>query len=135
MSDVTQAQRQNLNLIADAPPTQPQGLLEAPTLQQVRFEADFLSPVVGEQGVRELCAHFGAESADDLAETDWAEFIRLAKMRAEVLGRKRTTPSTIAVQPNGKTTTMRNQAVERAREGFRVLPVKPGSKAPGMPAK
>src|SRR5262245_48080073 len=35
MSDLNPADRQNLNLIADAPPTQPQGLPEAPTLQDV----------------------------------------------------------------------------------------------------
>jgi hypothetical protein len=54
MSDINQPQRPKLELIPDAPPMQPQGLPEAPTLQQVRFEADFLSLVIGEQGVREL---------------------------------------------------------------------------------
>ena len=42
MSDNNDAQRQNLNLIADAPPTQPQDLPEAPTLQKVQFEAAVL---------------------------------------------------------------------------------------------
>src|SRR5262245_58494231 len=95
MSDDKQAQRQNFERIADAPPTQPQSLPEALTRREVRFEADLLSLVVGEQRVRELCGHFGAASADDLAEADWREFIRLAKKmsddeRAEHLSRERT---------------------------------------------
>ena len=86
-----QARPQNLNLIADAPPTQPQGLPEAPTLQDVKYEANILLLCSGHEAVRELYAHFGVKSADDLAETDWREFIRLANMdsedRAEVVSR------------------------------------------------
>jgi AAA domain/Bifunctional DNA primase/polymerase, N-terminal len=131
MSDPNKAQ----DVVDDAPPTQPQGLPEAPTLQQVRFEADFLSLVVGEQGVRELCAHFGAESADDLAEADWREFIRLANMsdddRDEVLGSKRTARPAIAVDLNGNTAlTMRDKAVALAKMGFRVFPIGERAKNP-----
>jgi Bifunctional DNA primase/polymerase, N-terminal len=137
MSDLSQAQHENLNVVADAPPTQPQDLPEAPTPQQVQFEANFLSLVVGEQGVRELCAHFGAESADDLAEADRREFIRLAKLseydRAEVLS-KRTVPPAIPVEMSGNITlTMREKAVALAKEGFRVFPVKKGTKKPAQP--
>jgi Bifunctional DNA primase/polymerase, N-terminal/AAA domain len=112
-------------------------LPEAPTPQQVQFEANFLSLVVGEQGVRELCAHFGAESADDLAEADRREFIRLAKLseydRAEVLS-KRTVPPAIPVEMSGNITlTMREKAVALAKEGFRVFPVKKGTKKPAQP--
>jgi hypothetical protein len=138
MSDLNQAQRQNPNVIADAPPTQPQGLLEAPTLQQVQAEAEVLPLIADDQAIRELYAHFGVESADDLAETDWRQFIRLAKMsceeRAEVLGSKRTAPPPIAVELNGNTTiTMRDKAVALAKMGFRVLPIKQGTKAPAQP--
>jgi AAA domain/Bifunctional DNA primase/polymerase, N-terminal len=138
MSDLSQGQHENLNAIADSPPTQPQSWPEAPTLQRVRFEADFLSLVVGEQGVRELCAHFGAESVDDLAESDWREFIRLATMscgeRPQVLGSKRTAPPAITAELNGNATiTMRDKAVAQAKMGFRVFPVKQGTKAPALP--
>src|SRR5712672_3587074 len=116
MSDLNQAPHENLKVVADAPPTQPQGMLEAPTLQQVRAEAELLPLIADDQDIRELYAHFGVKSADDLAETDWLEFIRLAKMscedRAEVLGSKRTAPAPITFEPNGKTTvTMRDKAV------------------------
>jgi hypothetical protein len=77
MSDLNQEQRRNQNLLTDAPPTQPQGVPEAPTLQQVRAEAELLPLIADVQAIRELYAHFGAKSADDLAETDWREFIRL----------------------------------------------------------
>jgi RecA-family ATPase len=139
MSDVKQAQRQNLERIADAPPTQPQSLPEAPTLQQLRDEAVLLSFVEGQQGVRELFAHFGAESADDLAEPHWAEFLRLANMsceeRAEVLGSKRTARPAIAADLNGNATiTMRDRAVELARQGFPVFPLVAGTKdQPAIP--
>src|SRR5262249_7938927 len=36
VSDLNQAQRQNLSVVDDAPPTQPQSLSEAPTLQDVQ---------------------------------------------------------------------------------------------------
>ena len=32
----------------------------------------------GDQAVHELYAYYSIESADDLAETEWREFIRLA---------------------------------------------------------
>ena len=70
MSDLDQAQHENLNVIADAPPTQPEGMLEAATLQQVRFEAEILPLIADDQDIRELYAHFGVKSANDLAETD-----------------------------------------------------------------
>jgi Bifunctional DNA primase/polymerase, N-terminal len=138
MSDLNEEQRQKLNFIADAPPTQPQGVPEAPTLQQVRDQAEFLPFVDDDQAIRDLYAHFGAKSVDDLAETDWGEFIRLAQMsckgRAGVVGSKRTAPPSILVEPNGDTTiTMRDRAVALAKIGFRVLPVKQGTKAPAQP--
>ena len=134
MSDLDQAQNENLNVIADAPPTQP---LEAPTLQQVRAEAELLPLIADDQAIRELYAHFGVKAADHLAESDWHEFIRLAKMsddeRVEVLRSKRTAPG-IAVELNGNTTiTMRDKAVALAKMGFRVFPVKQGTKAPAQP--
>ena len=46
MSKKEDEQLQNLNFIADAPPTQPQGLPEAPTLQQVPRPS--FSAMVGE---------------------------------------------------------------------------------------
>jgi Bifunctional DNA primase/polymerase, N-terminal len=138
MSDLNQAQQENLNVIADAPPTQPQGMLEAPTLQQVRCEAELLPLIADDQAVRDLCAHFGVKSVDDLAQSDWREFIRLAKMscedRAAVVSRERTAPPPIAVELNGNTTiTMRDKAVALAKMGFRVFPVKQGTKAPAQP--
>ena len=131
MSDDKQAQEPSLDIIADAPPMQPQGSPEAPTLHEVRAEADFLSLAVGEQGVRELLAHFGAKSVDDLAEADWREFIRLANMsceeRAEVLGRKRTAPPPIAAKLSGKATiTMRDRAIQLVPTGFFGLSAKAG---------
>jgi hypothetical protein len=96
MSDLNEARRQNLNLVAGAPPTQLQGLPEVPPLQQVRAEAEFLPLIADDQAIRELYAKFGVKSADDLAETDCREFIRLANMsceeRAEVVASKRTVP-------------------------------------------
>ena len=54
--------------------------------------------------------------------------------RAEVIGSKRTAPPPIAVEPNGNTTiTMRDKAVALAKMGFRVLPVKQGTKVPAQP--
>ena len=51
----------------------------------------------GDQAADDLYAHFKVKSADDLAETDWREFIRLAKLscedRAEVVDSKRRAPS------------------------------------------
>jgi hypothetical protein len=95
MSDFDQERPQNLNLIADAPPTQPQGLPEAPTRQKVNSED-----------------------------------------RAPVVDSKRTAPPPIAVELNRNTTiTMRDKAVALAKMGFRVLPVKPGTKAPAQPPK
>jgi len=130
MSDLNQAQTQNLSVVDDAPPTQPQGLPEAPTLQDVQQAALFLP----DQAIRELYSYFGVESADDLAETDWREFIRLANMasedRAGVVGSKRAAPP-IAVET--LPITMRDKAVALAKLGFRVLPVKPGTKAPAQP--
>src|SRR4051812_44949215 len=127
MSDLNQAQHENLNVIADAPPTQPQGFPEALTLQKVKHEAEIHLLCFGREAVRELFAHFGAESADNLPETDWREFIRLAKMsceeRAAVVHRKRTTPPPIAVELDGNTTvTMRDKAVALAKMGFRIFP-------------
>jgi hypothetical protein len=93
MSDLNQAQRQNLSVVDDAPPTQPQGLPEAPTLQDVQQAALFLP----DQAIRELYSYFGVKAADELAETDWREFIRLANMsfvdRAKVVDSKQTAPS------------------------------------------
>jgi hypothetical protein len=137
MSDLDQAQHENLNVIADAPPTQPEGMLEAATLQQVRFEAEILPVIADDQDIRELYAHFGVKAADDLAKSDWREFIRLARMsddeRAEVLVNKRTAPPPIAVELDGDTTiTMRDKAVALAKMGFRIFPVK-GTKAPAQP--
>jgi hypothetical protein len=133
MSDLNQTQRHNLNLIADAPPTQPQKLTEARTLQDVQNAWEILYMLEGDQAVHELCAYFNVKSADDLAETDRREFIRLAKMSCddwpEVVGRKRTAPPPIAVELNGNTTlTMRDKAVALAKTGFRVFPLKAGTK-------
>jgi hypothetical protein len=132
MSDLKQYE--NLKLITDAPATQPQ----APTLQQVRAEAEFLPFFADDQAIRELYAHFGVKAADDLAKSDWREFIRLARMsddeRAEVLVNKRTAPPPIAVELDGDTTiTMRDKAVALAKMGFRIFPVKQGTKAPAQP--
>src|SRR5262245_18194499 len=76
MSDLNQTQRQNLSVVDDAPPTQPQSLPETPTLQDVQQAALFLP----DQAIRELYSYFGVKAADELAETDWREFIRLANM-------------------------------------------------------
>ena len=138
MSDVNQAQRQKLELIPDAPPTQPQGLPEAPTLQNVQEARQIFCMFEGYQAVHELHAYFSIRSVEDLAETDWREFIRLAKLscddRASFLGSKRTAPPAIAVELNGNTTiTMRDKAVALAKMGFRVFPVKQGTKAPAQP--
>jgi hypothetical protein len=135
MSDLDQAQHENLNVIADAPPTQPEGMLEAATLQQVRFEAEILPVIADDQDIRELYAHFGVKSANDLAETDWREFIRLAKMgceeRAAVVRRERTAPPAIDLELNGYTTvTMRDKAVALAKMGFRVFPIRERAKKP-----
>src|SRR5262245_7653812 len=98
MSDLNQAQRQTLSVVDDAPPTQQQGLQKAPTLQDVQQAALFLP----DQAIRELYSYFGVKFADDLAETDWSEFIRLANMscedRAQVVDTKRTAPPPGAVQ-------------------------------------
>jgi hypothetical protein len=100
MSDRNQAHRQNLSIVDDAPPTQPQGFPEAPTLEKVECEAQFLRLCSGDEAVHELYAHFGAKSADGLAETDRREFIRLANMddddRARVVGTKLAAPSDTA---------------------------------------
>ena len=138
MSDLNQPQGQNLSLIADAPPTQPQGLPEAPTFQDVRGAVEFLFMLEGDQAVHELYAYYSIESEDDLAETDWRECICLANMscedRAEVVGSKRTAPPPSAVELNGNTTIiMRDKAVALAKMGFRVFPVKQGTKAPAQP--
>jgi AAA domain-containing protein/bifunctional DNA primase/polymerase-like protein len=97
MSDLNQAQRQNLSVVDDAPPTQPQSMPEAPTPQDVQGAEALLLLLAGDQAVHELYSHFEVKSADDLAETDWSEFIRLAKMSCEdharVLGSKQTAPS------------------------------------------
>jgi hypothetical protein len=97
MSDLNQAHWQNLSVVDDAPPTQPQGLPETPTLQNVHDAEKLLLLLESDQAVRELYSHFNVKSADDLAETDRREFIRLANMdsedRAGVVGRKRTAPS------------------------------------------
>src|SRR5262245_10115843 len=135
MSDRNQTQGQNLDVITDAPPTQPQTLLEVPTLQQVRDEAELLPLIFDAQTICEIYAHFGVKSAEDLAETDRREFIRLTNMsdaeRAEVFRSKRTARS---VELNGNTTsTMRDKAVPLAKVGFRVLPVKQGTKVPAQP--
>jgi hypothetical protein len=94
MSDLNQAQDEIV--IADAPPTQPQGLPEAPTLQDVHGAEALLLMFQGDQAVHELYARFGVKCADDLAETGRREFIRLANIssedRAEVVGSKRTAP-------------------------------------------
>jgi hypothetical protein len=76
MSDLNQAQRQALSVVDDAPPTQPQGLPETPTLQNVH-DAEKLLLLL--EAVRELYSHFNVKSADDLAETDRREFIRLSQ--------------------------------------------------------
>ena len=60
MSDLNQAQDD----VDDAPPTQPQGLPEAPTLQDV--QQALLLP---EQAIREPYSYFGVKAADELAET------------------------------------------------------------------
>jgi hypothetical protein len=65
VSDFDQAHRQNLNVIADAPPTQPQGLPEAPALQNVQGAEALLLLSAGDQAVHELYSHFEVKSADD----------------------------------------------------------------------
>jgi Bifunctional DNA primase/polymerase, N-terminal len=134
MSDFDQAQRQNLSVVDDAPPTQPQELPEAPKIQDVQVAGELLRMLDGDQAVHDLFAHFGAKSADDLAETDRREFIRLATMdrdRARVVGSKQTAPPPIAVET--LPIIMRDKAVALAKLGLRVLPVKPGTKAPAQP--
>jgi Bifunctional DNA primase/polymerase, N-terminal len=126
------------DFVDDAPPTQPQGMLEAPTLQQVRAEAEVLPFFADDQAIRELYAHFGVKAADDLAKSDWREFIQLANMsceeRAAVVRRKRTAPTPIDLELNGNNTvTMRDKAVALAKMGFRIFPVKQGTKAPAQP--
>ena len=111
---------------------------EALTLQKVKHEAEFYLLCFGHEAVRELYAHFGVKSADDLAATDWREFIRLTNMscedRAAVVRRERTVSPAIALELNGNATvTMRDKAVALAKMGFRVFPVKPGAKAPAQP--
>ena len=134
MSDLGQVQ----DIVDDAPPTQPQGLPEAPTLRDVQCAAAVLPLIDDDQAIGELYSRFGAKSADDLAETDWREFIRLANMscedRAEVVGSKRTAPPPSAVDLNGTTTiTTRDKAVALAEMGFRVFPVVKGTKRPAQP--
>ena len=136
MSDLNQAQDEIV--IADAPPTQPQGLPEAPTLQDVHGAEAILLMFEGDQAVHELYARFGVKCADDLAETDWGEFIRLAKMsceeRAAVVRCERTAPPAIDLEVDGNTSvTMRDKAVALAKMGFRIFPVKQGTKAPAQP--
>ena len=54
--------------------------------------------------------------------------------RAEAIGSKPTAPPPIAVEPNGNATiTMRDKAVALAKMGFRILPVKQGTKVPAQP--
>ena len=126
------------DFVDDAPPTQPQGFPEALTLQDVKHDAEFYLLCFGDEAISELYAYFGAESADDLPETDWREFIRLANMsceeRAAVVRRKRTAPTAIDLELNGNNTvTMRDKAVALAKMGFRIFPVKQGTKAPAQP--
>jgi hypothetical protein len=64
MSDFEQVHRQNPNVIADAPPTHPQGLPETPTLQNVQGAGELLRMSDGDQAIHELYAHFGVKSAD-----------------------------------------------------------------------
>ena len=109
-----------------------------PRCSKCEFEAEVLPFFADDQAIRELYAYFGAESADDLPETDWREFIRLANMsceeRAAVVRRKRTAPTPIDLELNGNTTvTMRDKAVALAKMGFRIFPVKQGTKAPAQP--
>jgi hypothetical protein len=104
----------------------------------VKHEAEFYLLCFGDEAISELYAYFGAESADDLPETDWREFIRLANMsceeRAAVVRRKRTAPTAIDLELNGNNTvTMRDKAVALAKMGFRIFPVKQGTKAPAQP--
>ena len=135
---MTQARFEKLedhDFVDDAPPTQPQGLPEAPKLEDVQDAEARLTMFEGDQAVRELFAHFEAESANDLAETDWREFIRLAKMgceeRAAVVRRERTAPPAIDLELNGYTTvTMRDKAVALAKMGFRVFPIRERAKKP-----
>ena len=139
MSDINKAQRQTLELFVDAPPTQPQGLPEAPSLEQVLAEAEILPLIVDDQTIRQLYAYFGAKSVDDLAESEWREFIRLANMscaeRAEFFRSKRTAPPAIAADLSGKATiSLRDRAVELARQGFPVFPLVAGTKdQPAIP--
>src|SRR5262245_26202269 len=92
MSDLNQAQWQNLSVVDDAPPTQPQGLPETATLQNVHDAEKLLLLSAGDQAVHQLYAHFNVKCADDLAETDRREFIGLANMdsddRARFVGSK-----------------------------------------------
>jgi hypothetical protein len=68
MSDLNQAQRQNLSVVDDAPPTQPQSLPEAPTLQDVQGAEALLLLLAGDRAVHEpssadeFCAALTAES-------------------------------------------------------------------------
>src|SRR5258705_8739437 len=140
MSDLNQAQHDNLNVIADAPPTQPQGFPEAPTLQQVRAEAELLPLIADDQAIRELYAHFGVKAADHLAESDWREFIRLTNMsceeRAAVVRRKRTAPTAIDLELNGNNTdTMRDNAGALAQMRILIFPVTQATKVPAPPPR
>lgn len=64
MSDPN-AHRPNLNLIADAQPTQPQSPPEAPTLKNVQIAGELLIMFEGDEAVHELYSHFKVKSADD----------------------------------------------------------------------
>jgi Bifunctional DNA primase/polymerase, N-terminal len=137
MSDRHQAQDENLNVVADAPPTQPRQE-ERPKWQEVQDEAAVLSFGAYDQDIRELYAHFGAECVEDLAETDWSEFIRLTKLicqqGAGVLSKLGEAAPPVTVKPDGSSSiiTMRDKAVALAKMGLRVLPVKPGTKEPAQ---
>jgi hypothetical protein len=136
MSKKDDEQLQNLNFIADAPPTQPQGVPKAATRQKVA--QDYLSMFGEEEDLPVLCAFFGVTTADDLAEKELNEFSRLVRLssedRAKAIGSKPSEPPPIALESNrDPTVTMRDKAAALAKMGFRICPVKRGTKAPAQP--
>src|SRR4051812_43082871 len=106
MSEIDDERPQNLKLIADSPPTQPEGHSQTRTLHEVAL--DRLIMFDEEEDLPKLCVFFGVATADDLAENDRDEFWRLVRLsseeRAKVIGSKPSEPLPIAAASTGNAT-------------------------------
>src|SRR4051812_21536722 len=106
MSEIDDERPQNLKLIADSPPTQPEGHSQTRTQHEVAL--NYLTMMDEEEDLPRLCAFFGVATADELAEKDQNEFYRLLKLeseeRAKVIDSKPSEPLPIAAASTGNAT-------------------------------